>query len=51
MASAWLGHAVCGIIAFENAPKSSEGEAAAEEVEDHEPGSKDISEVMEKVGV
>jgi hypothetical protein len=41
----------CGIIAFENAPKSSERDAAAEEVDDDEPGGKDISEVMEKVGI
>jgi hypothetical protein len=51
VASAGLRHAVCGIIAFENAPKSSERDAAAEEVDDDEPGGKDISEVMEKVGI
>lgn len=51
VASAWLRLALCGIVAFDDVPKSSEGEAAAEEVDDDKPGGKDISEVMEKVGV
>lgn len=40
-----------GIVAFENAPKASEGDAAAEEVDDDEPGGENISQVVEKVGV